>query len=91
MELRWTHKAVDDLERLHEFLAPFNQQAAAKHVQSLVNAPSALIDNPRLGEQLFQFEPREIRRIFVDQYEIRYEVQSSIIYILRIWHTREHR
>lgn len=91
MELTWTHKAVNDLERLYDFLAPFNQAAAAKHIQSLVNAPSVLIDNHRLGEQLFQFEPREIRRFFVDQYEIRYEVQFPIIYILRIWHTREHR
>lgn len=91
MELKWTRKAVYDLERLYEFLAPFNQKAATRHIQSLVEAPSVLTDNPRLGEQLLQFEPREIRRILVDQYEIRYEVQSSIIYILRIWHTRENR
>ena len=91
MELKWTSKAVHDLERLYEFLAPFNQEAAARHIQSLVEAPSVLTDNPRLGEQLFQFEPREIRRILVGQYEIRYEVQSPIIYILRIWHTREKR
>ena len=43
------------------------------------------------GEQLFQFEPREIRRIFVCEYEIRYELTGQTIYVLRLWHTRENR
>ncbi len=29
MELKWTKKALNDLVRLYEFLAPVNQQAAA--------------------------------------------------------------
>ncbi|EBW1331272.1 type II toxin-antitoxin system RelE/ParE family toxin, partial [Salmonella enterica subsp. enterica serovar Enteritidis] len=47
--------------------------------------------NPRMGEQLFQFMPHEVRRIVVVNYEIRYELIDSTIYILRIWHTREDR
>ena len=31
------------------------------------------------------------RRILVGRYEMRYEIQESRLYILRIWHTREHR
>jgi len=50
-----------------------------------------LLINPRVGEQLFQFEPREVRRILSGQYEIRYEIQSETIYVLRLWHTREDR
>ncbi|EIH24301.1 toxin-antitoxin system, toxin component, RelE family [Escherichia coli 1.2264] len=29
-----------------------------------------------MGEQLFQFEPREVRRIFAGEYEIRYELNG---------------
>lgn len=61
------------------------------NTQALSNAPSILATNPRLGEQLFQFEPREVRRILVGQYEMRYEIQGETIYILRLWHTREDR
>ncbi|WP_284993740.1 type II toxin-antitoxin system RelE/ParE family toxin, partial [Escherichia coli] len=50
-----------------------------------------LLTNPRVGEQLFQFEPREVRRILVGQYEMRYEIQGDTIYVLRLWHTREDR
>ncbi|CAB3926171.1 type II toxin-antitoxin system RelE/ParE family toxin [Achromobacter deleyi] len=89
--LQWTSKALADLARLYEFLAPLNSPAAARVVQALVKAPSILQTNPRIGEQLFQFEPREVRRILVGEYEIRYEIQDSVVYVLRLWHTRENR
>ncbi|WP_127806737.1 type II toxin-antitoxin system RelE/ParE family toxin [Hydrogenophaga sp. NH-16] len=91
MELKWTSKALSDLVRLYEFLAPVNKPAAARAVQALTKAPTVLLTNPRIGEQLFQFEPREVRRILVKDYEIRYEIQGAIIYVLRLWHTREDR
>jgi len=91
MVLKWTSKALSDLGRLYEFLAPVNKPAAARTVQALTKAPTILLTNPRIGEQLFQFEPREVRRILVGEYEVRYEIQDSTIYVLRLWHTREDR
>lgn len=91
MELKWTSKAISDLARLYEFLAQANKPAAARAVQALTQAPTILLTNPRIGDQLFQFEPREVRRILVGEYEVRYEILDSIIYVLRLWHTRENR
>lgn len=91
MQIKWTGKAFSDLTRLHEFLAPVDKLAAARTVQALTKAPSTLLTNPRIGEQLFQFDPHEVRRILVGRYEMRYEIQGETIYILRIWHTREDR
>lgn len=91
MELKWTSKALSDLARLHEFLAPVNKPAAARAVQALTAAPAGLLVNPRIGERLAEFEPREVRRILVGHYEMRYEIQESTIYVLRLWHTREDR
>lgn len=91
MKLKWTSKALSDLARLYEFLAPVNKLAAARTVQSLTAAPANLLLNPRIGERLEEFEPREVRRILVGHYEMRYEIQESIIYVLRLWHTREDR
>lgn len=91
MKLKWTSKAFSDLARLHEFLAPVNKPAAARAIQALVKTPTMLLTNPRVGEQLFEFEPREVRRLLVGHYEMRYEIQESTIYMLRLWHTREHR
>ena len=91
MELKWSSKALSDLVRLHHFLAPVNRSAAARSVQSLTAAPMRLLEHPRLGEKLEEFEPRQVRRIFVGRYEMRYEIQEETIYVLRIWHTREDR
>nr|WP_099036693.1 type II toxin-antitoxin system RelE/ParE family toxin [Lacimicrobium alkaliphilum] len=91
MELKWTSKALSDLVRLYEFLEPLDPAVAAHTVQSLTKAPTTLLRNPRLGEQLFQFEPREVRRILIHRYEMRYEIVRETIYVLRLWHTREDR
>jgi len=92
MELKWTSKALSDLARLYEFLALVNNPAAARTVQGLTAAPpTGLLTNPRIGERLDEFEPCEVRRILVGHYEMRYEIQDSTIYMLRLWHTREDR
>jgi plasmid stabilization system protein ParE len=91
MELKWTSKALSDLARLYDFLAPVNKQAAARIVQALTSAPARLREYPRIGEKLEEFEPREVRRILVGDYEMRYEIQEIKIFVLRIWHTKEDR
>lgn len=91
MQLQWTSKAQSDLMRLHEFLCNVNKPAATRAIKGLVNASLRLLEQPRLGERLSEFESREIRRILVGQYEIRYEIHQAEVYILRIWHTREQR
>ena len=92
MRVRWTAQARSDLVRLFEFLAPADRRAAARVVQSLRGAPARLLlRNPRLGARLPDFAPREIRRVFVGDYELRYEIQGDVIMIVRLWHGRENR
>lgn len=91
MRLSWTGKASSDLVRLHEFLAAVNARAAAETVRALTRAAGQLQQQPRLGIKLDEFAPREVRRIIVGHYEIRYEIASDALYILRLWHTREER
>jgi plasmid stabilization system protein ParE len=91
VEIRWASKALSDLARLHAFLAPVNESAAVRVLQALTAAPNRLIEHPRIGEKLEEFEPREVRRIVVGKYEMRYEVRDAVVYVLRIWHVREKR
>lgn len=91
MKLVWTTSALNDLVRLHEFLAPVNPTAAARIVQTIVATADRLPRFPRMGERFDRYDPREIRRIFAGDYEIRYELTPETISILRLWHCREHR
>ena len=91
MKVKWSSRAVSDLARLHEALRPVAPDAAARVVQQLARAPDRLLDYPRIGEKLEAYEPREVRRIIVGDYELRYEIAAATIVVLRLWHSRENR
>ena len=91
MDLKWSKKAVSDIGRLYEFLETVDKAAAIRTVQMLTAAPTKLLTNPRIGEKVEEFAPREVRRLLIGHYEMRYEIKSNTIYVLRLWHTRENR
>jgi hypothetical protein len=91
MPLRWTRAALTDLARHHQFLTSVNEPGAGRALQALTAAPERLLQNHRVGERLEEFSPREVRRILVGPYEIRYEVADNATYVLRLWYTREER
>ncbi len=84
MKLKWSKEAVADIARLYDFLATVNPTAAARAVQTLTVAPRQLLDRPQSGRQLDQYLPREVSRIIVGNYEMRYELVGSTVYILRV-------
>jgi len=89
--LRWTSKAQSDLVRLFEFLRPVNSAAAIHVIRQLVSGVKRIPAHPRLGVRLPEFDPREVRRVLVGEYEIRYELTETDVFVLRIFHTREDR
>ena len=91
MDLKWSKKAVADIGRLYEFLETVDKAVAIRTVQMLTVAPTKLLTNPRIGEKVEEFSPREVRRFLIGHYEMRYEIKSNTIYVLRLWHTRENR
>jgi plasmid stabilization system protein ParE len=72
MELKWTSKALSDLVRLYDILAPVGKRAAARTLQSLTATPIRLLEHPHIGEKLEEFELRAVRRILVGHYKMRY-------------------
>jgi len=91
MQVEWTGKALSDVTRLYDFLASMNRRAASQAVKALVAAPQRLVEHPRIGERLDQYLPREVRRIVIGDYELRYEIVEMRIIVLRLWHGREDR
>jgi plasmid stabilization system protein ParE len=79
------------VRRIHDFLAPVNPTAAARAARAVVSRVRRIPAQPRLGEQLGGFGDREVRRVLVGGYEIRYELRTPDIYVLRIFHSREDR
>jgi plasmid stabilization system protein ParE len=91
MALRWTTSARSDLVRLHEFLVESNPRAAALAVRHVIAGAKRIPAHPRLGQCLRGFTGREVRRLLIGDYELRYEIAGKDIFVLRIFHTREDR
>ncbi|MSQ64389.1 MAG: type II toxin-antitoxin system RelE/ParE family toxin [Betaproteobacteria bacterium] len=91
MALRWTTSARADLVRLHEFLQPINPRPGALAVRHIVAGARRIPGRPRLGQGLREFTGREVRRLLIGEYELRYELAGRDVFVLRIFHTREDR
>lgn len=91
MSLRWTRSAYRDLTRIHEFLEPVDPAGALRAVRSVIARVRRIPRQPRLGERVPGFAGREVRRVQVGRYEVRYEVAESTVTVLRIFHVREQR
>jgi len=87
----WQPPALLDLARLYDFLAVVNPRASKAALNHLKTAPRALRTQPRLGPALSEFSPREVRRLIVGDYELRYELRADTIHTLRLWHCHEDR
>jgi len=87
----WSNAAKADLGRLYNFLANHDLDAADRTFGRLVGCPKALLQFPRRGQKLSQYEPRDIREFRVGGYVIRYELTGETLTILRIFHGREDR
>ncbi|PWC12929.1 hypothetical protein DDT56_16745 [Brenneria corticis] len=57
----------------------------------LIMGTTGRSDHPRIGIPQSRYEPREVRKILFDDYEVHYEIQHDTIYIIDLWHTRKDR
>lgn len=91
--LKWLPEARDDLQRLHDFIAPHSEIAASKAIATLLGAAKSLTEFPEKGRH-WGHEPgfRELQvRFGAKGYMIRYRVRHDVVYIIRVWHALEDR
>jgi len=91
MQLYYTAAFQTDLERVYDFLSEKNPAAASRAVWNLRHTPEKLLAFPRIGQRLAIYQPREVRRLLIGPYELRYEIADDAIYLLNLWHGRENR
>lgn len=91
MDIYWTTKAQGDLERIHRFALQYSRQHANEVIERLISGSFELARNPAIGIVQTRYEPREVRKIVLSDYEIHYEVKNNNIFIVDLWHTKEDR
>ena len=89
--LKWTSKAHADLVRLHEFLRPVKSDRSKPCRSPTGRGHQAYTYAPSPRRTTEQFDPREVRKVLIGDYEVRYAVLDADVFVLRIFHTREDR
>ena len=91
MNVVWSAAAWADVGRIYAFLAEHDLDAADHVFDTLLDAPSRLLDFPRRGSRISTLRKAEVRELRVGRYIVRYGLTQTEILILRIFHGRENR
>ena len=95
MKLFYAPEAVEDLRRLHDFVAAKDPLAARRLSKSLRDGIKRLKQFPHMGQRVRQsadvWAPEEIRDWVTGTYIARYLLLDETIMILRVWHQKENR
>lgn len=90
--IRWTDRALNDVQRLHRFLSDKNPKAGSDAVEAIFNGTSSLQEHPEIGRPALDLPPdyREWPvRFGSGHYLIFYRYQAGLVIILAVRHGRE--
>lgn len=90
IEVKYSPESVADLQRVVEFVELKNPYAARRIAIDLQEGVSKLKQFPQIGLPVVKApSSKEIRDLYIGNYTVRYLINESVIYILRIWHNKE--
>ena len=87
--INWTHRSVDDLKNIAEFIEKDSVKYASLTIQRLLNATHLLEENPRVGRKVPEAGHKDkIREIIQGNYRIIYQIANEyLINILTVHHS----
>ncbi len=89
MHIRFSPESVQDLKRLHDFLAHHDAETARTTVLNLKTAINRFTEMPRIGRPIEDIE--DVREFVFGRYVVRYLLEDEAVYILRLWNSKEAR
>ena len=89
----WLPEALEDVLRLHEFLAANNPEAAGRAIERIAQVARQLQDLPELGQPMDDGVRRQVFvRFGAGAYVVRYRNDDlGRVVVMRVWHSREQR
>lgn len=87
MQIRFSPESIEDLKRLHDFLARHDLETARATVLNIKAAINRFSEMPHIGRPLEDIEG--VREFVFGRYVVRYLVKKKAVYILRFWHSKE--
>lgn len=90
IEVEYSPESMKDLQRVVEFVEVKNPYAARRIAIDLQEGIFKLKQFPEIGLPVIKApDPEKIRDLYIGDYTVRYLITSIIVYILRVWHSKE--
>ena len=84
-KVRWSERASSDIERIYDYIASDNREAARRLITRLYHSTENLTEFPLAGRSVPKTR-REVREVIVSPYRIAYEIKDDIIHVLKVQH-----
>lgn len=87
-EIKWTTRALQDLQEIYEFIARDSLRYAQIQIESIQDIVSNLKKFPLMGHILQEFPHLPYREILVDNYRVlyKYNEEQKTLYIMAVVH-----
>lgn len=90
IQIIYTQEAIEDLQRLRNFIAKNNPVSAQRIAKELISRIQMLQSMPMMGRAVPSTpNPDIIRDMIFGNYTIRYAIHAQTLAILRIWYHDE--
>lgn len=75
--MRWTLKAVTNLQAIHEYISKDSETYARRFIKSLIKTTDKLKTLPQCGRIIPEFEKYGFRELIFQNYRIVYRINST--------------
>ena len=86
VKLKWLKTASDDLIQIYNYIYKDSIYYSIKTINEILKLTDNLVFSKYMGRKVPEYNLREIRELIYKSYRVIYEVKTSEILILRIWH-----
>lgn len=83
-ELRYSHTALNDLQRIHHFLAEQSAVYAGRIEKEIKEKITLLKTFPEMGWQVFASIHPNLRQVLFHSYRIVYQYQEGVVTVVAI-------
>ena len=84
--LIWSHEALDDIDRIAEYISRDSRHHAQQVVERLFDLADELPAHPKLGRIVPELADPNVRERFLYSYRLIYELTEHTIHVLAVLH-----
>ena len=82
----WARRALQDLESIASYIAQDSPAYAATVVRTIVNQTKMLVNFPRSGRKVPEFDNENIRELLVYSYRLIYQLREDEVVVAAVIH-----